>query len=93
MSDWILVGALEEHAPTPDPSMAGNKDGDFSDRKQIVLKILSQTKLTYDDLFEKEYKRNDLNSVSKAYELKDQVITALDELQLFISQLENDFSR
>jgi hypothetical protein len=92
MSSWILDGALEDDAPTPDPSMAGTNEGKFADRKQILLKILSQTKLMYVNIFDEEYKRDDLNRLSKAYELKDQILSALDELQLFISQLEDKFS-
>jgi hypothetical protein len=46
----------------------------------------------YVNIFDEEYKRDDLNRLSKAYELKDQILSALDELQLFISQLEDKFS-
>jgi hypothetical protein len=90
MSGWILEGALEDDAPTPDPSMAGIKDGDFADRKQILLKILSQTKLTYIDAFDKDSKKNDPFKLAKVYELKDQILAVLNELETFIDGINDD---
>ena len=90
MSAWILGGELEDDAPTPDPSMAGIKDGDFSDRKQILLKILSQTKLTYVDAFDKDSKKNDPFKLAKVYELKDQILAVLNEIETFIDGINDD---
>jgi hypothetical protein len=90
MSGWILEGALEDDAPTPDPSMAGIKDGDFAGRKQILLKILSQTKLTYIDAFDKDSKKNDPFKLAKVYELKDQILAVLNEIETFIDGINDD---
>jgi hypothetical protein len=69
---------------------AGFQDGEFADRKQILLKILSQTKLTYIDAFDKDSKKNDPFKLAKVYELKDQILAVLNELETFIDGINDD---
>ena len=90
LSDWIANAVLEDDAPTPDENMAGSASGDFEGRKGALLKILTQTKLIYFESFEKDSKKNDPFTVSKVYELKEQIFVALDELISFIETLNDE---
>jgi hypothetical protein len=90
MSDWISSGQLETDAPVPDEAMAGSRDGDLVSRKAVLLKILSQTKTTYSEAFEKDSKKNDPFSLSKVYELKDQILDVLNEIQVFVDGMTDE---
>lgn len=90
ISEWIYSGLLEQDAPTPDASMAGTADGDFENRKNTLLKILTQTKLTYFEAFERDAKKNDPFTLSKVYELKELIFLVLDELISFIENLRDE---
>lgn len=90
LSDWITNGGLEEDAPAPDPKMAGIKEGNFDDRKQILSKILTQTKAIYSDSFEKDAKKNDPFSIAKSFELRNEILETIDELLTFVEGLNDE---
>jgi hypothetical protein len=81
MSEWVLSGALDANAPTPEPSTAGSVDGDWQSRRQALLTQVELTTAGYKELFAKVVERNDPFDVSKAFELKVMIERSLENLK------------
>jgi hypothetical protein len=87
LSRWITEGTLPQGAPSPHPSHAGTPQDDWEARRSTVLQRVEQLAATYHNLFEQVDRRNEL-LVPRAYEIREDITTALEDLHRTVRELE-----
>lgn len=80
LGDWIQDGTLPPGAPTPDPKVAGGVDGSAEDRREAIRTALLTSRAEYEELFSQTKRDNDPFAVPLSWELRDQILAALDGL-------------
>jgi hypothetical protein len=80
LGDWILDGSLPPGAPTPDPKVAGAVDGPAEDRREAIRTALLASRSEYVGLFDQTKRDNDPFTVPLSWELRDQILAAIDSL-------------
>jgi hypothetical protein len=80
LGDWIQDGTLPRGAPTPDPKVAGGVDGSAEDRREAIRTALLTSRAEYEELFAQTKRDNDPFAVPLSWELRDQILAALDGL-------------
>ena len=79
LADWITSGGTRPGAPTPD-ERAGTAGGSRDERRQKVVERLEALRQGYVGRFEDLTKRATLVSVPRDYELRHDILEALEDL-------------
>lgn len=89
LDDWTRSGITEADAPTPNSKLVGTASDSFEDRKKIILNGLEKTKQDLQKRFVEEEKANNIFRLTRIYEIKDYVVTALDDMIEIVNNLED----
>ena len=89
LDDWTRSGKVEDGAPVPNPKLVGESTNTFENRKEIILTGLERTKQDLQKRFLEEEKNINLFRLTRIYEIKDYVVTALDDLLEIVANLED----
>jgi hypothetical protein len=80
LADWIEDASLAPGSPTPDPGVAGAIDGSSEERRQSIRAALEASRTDYDEVFKQTQQENNPFAVPLSWELRDQILAALDSL-------------
>jgi len=80
LEKWVSDGVLPQGAPTPNPSHVGSPEQAWGDRRAAIVDRARALLASYSKLFEEAEKRTEF-SVPRSYELRADIITALEEIQ------------
>ena len=80
LDDWIEDATLAPGAPTPDPGVAATADGPAEGRREAIRGALLGARAAYEDLFDQTTRDNHPFAVPLSWELRDQILAALDSL-------------
>jgi hypothetical protein len=80
LEDWIADGTLPQGAETPEPPIAGTVSDDPETRRSNIHRALHASRQEYEELFKKTEHANNPYTVPLAWELRDQIRVALDDL-------------
>jgi hypothetical protein len=80
LDDWIEDATLAPGAPTPDPGVAGTADGPAEGRREAIRGALLGARAAYEELFDQTTRDNNPFAVPLSWELRGQILAALDSL-------------
>ena len=90
LGDWIHDGTLPPGAPTPDPKLAGTADGPAEGRKEAIRGALLGARADYVELFDQTKRDNNSFKAPLSWELRDQILAAVDSLTAATNAITGD---
>jgi hypothetical protein len=92
LGDWIHDGTLPPGAPTPDAEVAGAADGPAEGRKEAIRDALLGARADYEELFAQTKRDNNTFAAPLSWELRDQILMAIDSLTAAVNAVTGDGS-
>ena len=92
LGDWIQDGTLPPGAPTPDPGVGGTADGPAEGRKEAIRDALLGARADYEERFDRTKRDNNPFTGPRSWELRDQILAAIDSLTAAVNAVTGDGS-